>query len=60
MSEPVWLKWVDGGIVMKAPHSDMASAKAQAAAEAKTFLGIYDSPEDSAKKLADAKGANDG
>jgi hypothetical protein len=56
----VWLKWVDGGIVMKAPHSDMASAKAQAAAEAKTFLGIYDSPEDSAKKLADAKGANDG
>ena len=55
----VWLKWLDGGQVIKAAHSDVPGAQAQAKAEAKTFLGVFDGPEDDAKKLADAKGAND-
>lgn len=55
----VWLKWIDGGIVVKAAHSDIEGAKAQAASEAKTFLGVYDGEGDDAKKIADVKGRND-
>lgn len=55
----VWLKWLDGGQVIKAAHSNLKAAQSQAAAEAKTFLGVFDGPEDDAKKLGDAKGAND-
>ncbi len=55
----VWLKWLDGGVVVKACHSSVSAAKDQAAAEAKTYLGVYDGPEDDAKKLADVKGAAD-
>ena len=56
----VWLKWLDGGVVIKSAHSSVKDAQAQAAAEGKIFMGVYDSPEDDAKKLADAKGAFDG
>lgn len=56
----VWLKWLDGGQVIKASHASTKDAQSQAAAEAKTFLGVFDGPGDDAKKLADAKGANDG
>lgn len=59
MDNTVWLKWLDGGQVIKAAHSDVKSAQAQAAAEGRTFLGVFDGPDDDAKKLADAKGGND-
>jgi hypothetical protein len=55
----VWLKWLDGGQVVKAAHDSVKAAQSQAAAESKTFLGVYDSPEDDAKKISDAKGANE-
>ena len=58
MADVVWLKWVDGGVVIKAAHSDVASAQVQAACESRPFLGVFDGPDDGAKKLADAKGAN--
>lgn len=59
MAEAVWLKWLDAGVVIKAAHSSVKDAQAQAAAEAKTYLGVFEGPEDDAKKLADAKGLND-
>ncbi len=57
MAETVWLKWLDGGIVIKAAHSDVKSALSQAAEESRPFLGVFDGPGDDAKKLSDAKGA---
>lgn len=60
-ADPVYLKWLDGdgedASVVKAAHSDIKGAQAQAASEAKKFLGIFDGPGHDAKKLADAKGA---
>lgn len=62
MSENVvWLKWLsddgDNPDVHKAPHASVKDAQAQAAAEGKSFLGVFDGPGHDAKKLADAKGA---
>lgn len=61
MADLVYLKWLDGdgenADVHKAPHSDVKSAQAQAAAEGKKFLGVFDGPGHDAKKIADAKGA---
>jgi hypothetical protein len=57
----VYLKWMSGdgesAAVEKAPHASVKDAQAQAAAEGKTFLGIFDGPGHDAKKIADAKGA---
>ena len=60
---PVWLKWYsshpdDPDVqVFKACHSDVAGAQAQAAEEARHFIGIFDGPSEGASKIADAKGA---
>ena len=53
--EVVYLKWYDGDLVIKAAHSDVESALNPAAAEAKVYLGVFDGPDASAKKLAEVK-----
>jgi len=60
-NEVVYLKWLEGDAedadVHKAPHASVKDAQAQAAAEGKSFLGVFDGPGHGAKKIADAKGA---
>jgi len=55
----VWLKWVEDeeGTVFKAVHVDVDAALEQAAAEQKDYLGVFDGPDEDAKKLATVKGA---
>jgi hypothetical protein len=57
--DPVWLLWIDGDVLYKAAHADAESAAAQAAAEAHSYLGVYDGPSIDAKKLADVKGSHE-
>ena len=56
----VYLRWHDGELVVQAAHTDVAAAQAQAAAEDKYYLGVFDGPGEDAKKLATVKGASNG
>jgi len=60
-SSPVWLKWFDGGQVIRAAHASVEDAQLQASMEAKPYLGVYSDPDDHSDnaKLADAKGSHE-
>ena len=57
-ADPVYLKWLDGGVVFKSAFATVDEAVAQAQAYQRgTNLGVFDGPDDDAKKLADVKEA---